>query len=313
MDKRLDIRFSVVIPLYNKEKYIRRTLQSVLSQSYPFFEIIVVDDGSSDGSVAIVKSLKDDRIRLVEQSNAGVSAARNRGVQEANEQYVAFLDADDYWHVEYLHKVAELIRGYPEAGMYAARYAEVNNQMVRPFNLRVEEGFHQGYIDYFELYAKTFLSPICTSAVIVRKNVFMYSGGFPSGIRAGEDIMLWIKIATHEKIAYLNEVLAYYNNDVDVANRLSKKLYAPKENYIFSLSELRDEGKKSLVYLLDGLTVRTLRPYYALGLYPEATRKALRQVNFRTQPLVYRIYYRLPRWCAGYVYKSLRKIRSLLS
>ena len=78
-----EIRFSVVIPLYNKRRYVRDTLQSVLAQSYPRFEIIVVDDGSTDESVEIVKSINDNRIRVIEQRNSGVSVARNRGVWEA--------------------------------------------------------------------------------------------------------------------------------------------------------------------------------------------------------------------------------------
>lgn len=309
-----EIRFSVVIPLYNKERYVRDTLQSVLSQSYPFFEVIVVDDGSSDGSVEIVKSMNDDdRLRLIEQANTGVSVARNRGVQESKEKYVAFLDADDKWHPDFLQKMAQLISEYPDAGLYAARYAEVRNQTLFPFDLRMGQDFQRGYIDYFALYAKTFMSPVWTSAVAIPKDVFVRSGGFPCGIRAGEDIMLWIKIASCEKVAYLNEVLAYYNNDVIDQDRLSKKFYRPEENYIFSVGTLRNEKNKSLLYLIDGLIVRTLRPYYALGLYSEATRETLRSVNFNCQPLVYRLYYRLPRWCAKYVYKGLKKIRSLVS
>lgn len=93
---------SVVIPLYNKEKQIKRTLQSVLTQTFQDFEIVIVNDGSTDNSVIEVEKLKDPRIRLVHQKNAGVSAARNKGIEEAKYELIAFLDADDEWQSEYL-------------------------------------------------------------------------------------------------------------------------------------------------------------------------------------------------------------------
>ena len=91
------VRFSVIIPLYNKEAYIEQTLGSVLAQTYPFFEVIIVDDGSSDASLQIVNRITDSRIRVISQVNSGVATARNRGVKEAKENYVAFMDADDFW------------------------------------------------------------------------------------------------------------------------------------------------------------------------------------------------------------------------
>src|SRR5690554_2358538 len=105
--------FSVVIPLYNKEKYISLTLKSVLNQSFKDFEILIVNDGSTDRSVEVVKKFDDSRIRLVDQPNAGVSAARNKGIKEAKFDWVAFLDADDRWDVEFLSEIANAIKKYP--------------------------------------------------------------------------------------------------------------------------------------------------------------------------------------------------------
>ena len=290
-----DIAFSVVIPLYNKEKYIRKTIESVLLQTYPFFEVIVVDDGSTDRGVEMVEEEGDERVCLIRQENLGVSVARNRGVVEAKEQYIAFLDADDYWHPMFLQRMAEMIACYPDAGLYASRYAEVVNGKLHPFDLRLTSDFMRGYISYFELYAKTFLSPVWTSAVVIPKKVFSSAGGFTPGVRAGEDIMLWIKIALKESVVYLNEILAYYNNDVIQGERLSKK------------------QNKSEVYLIDGLILRTLRPYYALGFYPQETREVIDKVDFHLHPLTYKIYYHLPTWCVKFVYLFFKKVRSLLS
>ena len=101
--------FSVVIPVYNKEKEIRSTLETVLVQSFIDFEVVLVDDGSSDGSMEIVKGIKDSRIRLFSQKNQGVSAARNAGIRQAVGQYIALLDADDRWEPSYLKEQYDLI------------------------------------------------------------------------------------------------------------------------------------------------------------------------------------------------------------
>ena len=113
---------SVVIPLYNKEKQIAKTLQTVLNQTYQDFEIVIVNDGSTDGSVDEVKKFLNPRIRLINQKNGGVSAARNRGIEEAKGEYIAFLDADDVWDIEHLEVLYQLILAYPKNGAYATAY-----------------------------------------------------------------------------------------------------------------------------------------------------------------------------------------------
>ena len=113
---------SVIIPLYNKEKQIARTLQTVLEQTFQAFEIVIVDDGSTDGSVQEIEQIKDSRIRLIHQQNGGVSAARNRGITEARYDLVAFLDADDEWKPTYLETQYQLYQKYPECSVYACNY-----------------------------------------------------------------------------------------------------------------------------------------------------------------------------------------------
>ena len=99
---------SVVIPLYNKAPYIDRALRSVLAQTFQDFEVIIVDDGSTDGGAKIVKSTTDKRIKLIQQKNSGVSAARNRGIQESKSKLIAFLDADDEWKSRFLEVILRL-------------------------------------------------------------------------------------------------------------------------------------------------------------------------------------------------------------
>ena len=116
------MKFSVVIPLYNKEHYIEATIRSVLSQTCQDFEVIVVDDGSTDGSAEIVESFGSPLVRLIRQENRGVSAARNRAMREATGEWVALLDGDDMWGAEYLATVAEMIERWPKCGAYGTAF-----------------------------------------------------------------------------------------------------------------------------------------------------------------------------------------------
>ena len=112
--------FSVVIPLYNKQDCIRNTVQSVLNQTFPDFEINIVDDGSTDRSLEIARQFDDPRIRVFSKPNGGVSSARNYGIRQSRKKYIAFLDADDLWYPDYLSEIARLIDKYPGCGIYSA-------------------------------------------------------------------------------------------------------------------------------------------------------------------------------------------------
>lgn len=105
---------SVVIPLYNKERQIANTLHTVFAQTFTDYEIVIVDDGSTDRSAEIVAAMHDKRIRLIRQKNAGVSAARNRGISEARGEFIALLDADDEWKPDYLATQMHLAETYPQ-------------------------------------------------------------------------------------------------------------------------------------------------------------------------------------------------------
>src|SRR5690554_1596493 len=122
---------SVIIPLYNKQATIKRTIESVLSQTFQDYEIIVVNDGSTDRSVDVVDAIRSDKIRVVHQANRGVSAARNRGILEARHNWLALLDGDDEWHVDFLSSVYRAIREDPECILYCSGYARVNPQGLR--------------------------------------------------------------------------------------------------------------------------------------------------------------------------------------
>ena len=203
---------SVVIPLYNKEKQIRATLESVLAQTFSDYEIVIVNDGSTDRSVEEASAVNDPRIRLIHQENAGVSAARNRGINEARGEYIAFLDADDRWKPEYLQTQYELTQRYPECSVFACNYEFVDTQgQVRPTIIRKLpfSGQHGVLSNYFEV-ASCSHPPICSISIMVRKEAIQSIGGFPLGIKSGEDLLTWARLACNYRIAYSRKPLAQY-------------------------------------------------------------------------------------------------------
>lgn len=204
--------FSIIIPLYNKAHLIENTLKSVLAQSCQDFEIVIVNDGSTDGSVAIVESFSDPRIRLFSQQNAGVSAARNRGINEAQGKYIALLDADDLWHTDYLKEQKALIEKYPECRVFAANYSFLHEDgtssptIVRKLPFQNADGILS---NYFQV-ASCSHPPIWTSAVVVEKEAIKSVGGFPLNIKSGEDLLTWARLACCYKIAYTTKPLATF-------------------------------------------------------------------------------------------------------
>jgi hypothetical protein len=206
---------SVVIPLYNKARHIRRSVESVLGQTYQDFELLVVDDGSTDGSGDVVRGFQDPRIRLIVQDNAGVSAARNRGIQAATHEMIAFLDADDEWLPGFLETVTGLCARHPEAGMYATAYRyNQGGDMVSP---RFEDccALPQGGIldDYFR--AALGAPPVCSTAVMIPKRILIEAGLFPLGMRWGEDLHTWEQIALRYRVAWSPLECAVYHLSAD--------------------------------------------------------------------------------------------------
>lgn len=204
---------SVVIPLYNKEQSIASTLQTVLKQTYQDFEIVIVNDGSTDHSVEEVAKVLDLRIHLIHQSNAGVSAARNRGIEEAKGEYIAFLDADDVWKPDYLKTQYELTLKYPGCSVFASNYefkdtqGKVTPTIIRKLSFKGVDGILS---NYFEV-ASCSHPPLWTSAVMVKKSAIQSIGGFPIGIKSGEDLLTWARLACKYSIAYTKISQAIYN------------------------------------------------------------------------------------------------------
>lgn len=292
--------FSVIIPLYNKAPYVAKAIESVLGQTYRDFEVIVIDDGSTDQSLEVAKTFENKSITIVSQPNSGVSTARNNGVKLAKYPYICFLDADDWWHPTFLEEMKRLITDFSDAGIYGSGYYIVKNGQERIAPIGVPQGFERGIIDYCEVYAKTLCMPLTSISVVIPKHIFDEEKGFKSQLKFGEDFDLWIRIALKHKVILVNKPLAYYNQDVDVNNRgvAVHKIYSPENHYIFNLDYLYDNEKNNhrLKILLDKLRVYILLKYRMQRAFPKEYSAEIKKVDFSVQPLGVRLQYHLPVW-----------------
>ena len=301
------MKFSIIIPLYNKAPYIRKALESVLAQTYADYELIIIDDGSTDGSAEIAEAILQDPAsrliassphRLIRQANSGVSAARNNGVAQAGGDYIAFLDADDWWETTYLERMAQLIEDYSEAGLYACNYV-----YYKPGKTHVALNIPTGYINYPKAYYESGAMPVTSITAIMPRTVFDEMGGFPLGIKLGEDFLLWVKIALQYPVAFLNEPLAWYNNDVPVALRATRNLHHPNNHMLFrmdsiasSLSPLASNLKSDWQALLDKLRVNGLLEYWMSKEYHDIAAQELAKVDWNQQPDSMKRIYKTPIW-----------------
>lgn len=200
--------FSVVIPLYNKEPYILRSIQSVLSQTHTDFELIVIDDGSTDGGLTLTRSISDPRVRLIQQPNGGVSRARNRGVQEASAEWVAFLDADDEYFPRFLEEMARFLHTYSKENLSFVGANYYIGSFSRTAN---SSDLKSGVYEYFDLFHNQ-CSPNNSSTTIVNKNCFIQVGGFPECIKQFEDWTTWMKLALVGQFGYISTPLGFYHS-----------------------------------------------------------------------------------------------------
>ena len=233
------MKFSVIIPLYNKAPYARKALESICAQTCRDYELIVINDGSTDNSAIVadeyLKATDGIDYKIINQPNAGVSAARNNGVAASHGEYVAFLDADDWWEPTYLERMAQLIEDYSDAGLYACNYV-----YYKPGKTHVAlKNIETGYINYPKAYCEEGGMPVTSISVAIPRKVFDEMGGFPLGIKLGEDFLLWSKIALQYPVAFLNEPLAWYNNDVPATLRATRNLHAPEYHMLFRLDEVK--------------------------------------------------------------------------
>ena len=198
---------SVIIPLYNKESTILKTLTSVINQAYKDFEIVIIDDGSTDNSISIINNNFDDhRITIISQSNQGVSIARNQGVFHSKYELIAFLDADDLWDEKYLDFMVKAYNMFPYVGMYccAGFVKNADGSILERVDYEIKNPISR--IDFFKnphIY-------LHTSSTVVKKEVFNQVGGYPEKMIRNQDFALFFSIALVADVAYCNLLLSTY-------------------------------------------------------------------------------------------------------
>ena len=325
-------RFSVIIPLYNKAPYIEKTLQSVFAQTFTDYEIVVIDDGSTDNSYSLADQLLSTHnshpatqtsncapqtpnsqihnphtptpephtpnYQLLRQPNSGVSTARNNAVLASHGQYLCFLDADDWWEPTFLQQMDLLIRNYPDAGIYGTNYNIISdfNNRTRVAPIGVEPDFHAGYINYCQVYAKTLAMPLWTGAVSIPRPIFDQYTGFKPNLKLGEDFDLWVRIALNHKVAFLNTPLSNYFQDLPASHRATHHLHAPEHHMLWNLDYLEPYERSNPDYkqLIDNLRAYGLQNHYLSRQYHSATLPLLAKIDWSRQPSRYRRFYRLP-------------------
>jgi glycosyltransferase involved in cell wall biosynthesis len=251
---------SVVIPLFNKAPHIASTLESVLRQSVAPREIIVVDDGSTDGGGRIVETFRKDGVRLITQENAGVSAARNAGVQAASGEYVAFLDADDEWLPTHVETLAALLRDFPALGLYSTVYKVRLGGVSYVPRGNYPLGYRGRVASFFDAMANG-LSLVSSTTACVSRERLLETGGFPPGVRHGEDTIVWMKLATQFGMAHAAAVTAIYNRDAVNRATLAAET-GPPGSLVYLAEVLREPGasqrfRKSARRLFDRIAFAT--------------------------------------------------------
>lgn len=237
--------FSVIIPLYNKESFIEKTLECVLNQTFKDFEIIIVNDGSTDNGLEKIKKFTDNRIKIFQQENQGVSVARNKGMEMAEGEYFCFLDADDEWKNDCLENFYKAIVRFSDYLVFSAAIEIETEKKTIPAQYALTNFINDCYFIENFFKASTKFSIIWTSCTAFHRSVFKLSGNFDPSIKSGQDLDLWIRIGSIYEVVFINKILAKYVFDGKSLSRniLYKKSSKIKYSKFKALEETHPEIK----------------------------------------------------------------------
>jgi len=246
--------FSVVIAVFNKEKYIANTLKSVLEQTYQNFEIVILNDGSTDNSEAEILKFKDSRIRYFSKENQGAGAARNFVIKEAKHDYIALLDADDSWLPCYLEEQAKMISAFPEESVFATAIDVEKKGKIYPSEYSVPN-LQLNEVRVVNFYEASCLNSILTSSsTVLHKKVFSNIGYYDPSIKSGQDTDLWIRLGLEFSVVFLNKTCAVYqyalaslsNSNLKVSQKATFEKFEPFEKDNAPLKKFLDLNRYSL-------------------------------------------------------------------
>ena len=244
--------FSIIIPLYNKEDYIEATLISILNQTFTDFEVIIVNDGSTDSSLEKTKNIISnfENHIIINQKNKGLSASRNKGISKAKGEVIALIDADDLWHENFLKSIFSLYSNFPNASFYGTDYLEKydeKNTLETKKNLDANLKNKEFEIDDF-FFANKFQSIICQSCIAFKKNIIK-ENAFDETIDYAEDVDFYLKNFTKYKLAYLFTPMATILSNVP--NQITKIGIKNKSIPDLNKYERKNPNNNSLKQYLD--------------------------------------------------------------
>ena len=265
--------FSVIIPVYNGAKFIDKAIESVFSQTCQDFELIIVNDGSSDETMDVLQKYEDNsKIKLISQPNSGVSIARNNGFNASKGEYIAFLDADDVWHNNHLEVMKKLTQKFPDAGLYATftRTELVNGDVIDTpefFGGKKQELYIE---DFFQEYHKDKSAKMFTViTTCIKREAYQKAGGFPAGCKIGEDLELSLVVAAYYPVVLCAEATATYKKENSSATRT--KSFDPdwgffeRVNAIYNDEEISINKRENLKKVMEWFSMRRCRHYIIDG------------------------------------------------
>ncbi len=294
--------FSVVIPLYNKQSYIKNTLKSVLQQDFTNFEIIVINDGSTDNSEKIVKKINDERIRLISQSNKGVSHARNTGIKHAEGKIIAFLDADDFWYPGHLSEIYQLYQNFPDACLFSTAYEiEYTGGLTKTFVLNKKSS----PLLLHPFYKYSFGFPLFyPSNFALKKNIFKKETAFKEYIHA-EDTELFLRLGYTYPLAYSKKITMRHidkaENSLFSAYDIDKKILILKELEVY-------ENKDPFMKKVLDLNRFSWTLEYKMKNQPKKASLLKKQISFKNLNFKQKLLLKLP----GNILNMLKKIQQFL-
>ena len=303
MSDSLTLGFSVIIPLYNKERSVARCISSVLRQTYQSFEIIIVNDGSTDNSRQMVQSLADSRISVFEKSNGGVSTARNYGIAQARHEFLALLDADDEWDPAFLEKMAFLIRNFPDAGLYYAAHSNLNGKS--DIVSTVIPSLPVGYAGPINIFDYSVDSGPCSSSTVIRRGFMEKTGLFDSKLVKGEDTDMWIRFALNGPVAFFNASLATYHAGAE--NRAMQKPCLPQSSLISNLARYETEARKNRRFYLylQQMRVGHISNFLGIGRSELAdAHSEIDNLDLKALPLIWTLIKHSPRSLRWMIFKA---------
>ncbi len=296
---------SVIIPLFNKEISVTHAIQSVLNQTYTNFELIIVDDGSTDSSLKVVNLIKDSRIRLYNKSNGGVSSARNYGINLAKSNLISFLDADDLWESTFLFEMVELSKDFPECGIYCLGIDQVTNDVISHSIFFIPKDFRGIIEDYFCHAKKSVL--FSSSSVLIDTSILKFDSYFDERIVIGEDIFLWYRIALKTQVCFYNKVLSFYIFSAE--NRAMNKKVDFSKSYLNYIHEIEDFNNISYKSFINYQCIREL--FFLFRRYNITNNQFesyLSKLDFTQESLKYRFFALLPNKLKSIILKIIPKV-----